>query len=400
MSRKPSGYSLEYAAVVRVSAGPGVAPSGDVLPKHAGTSSTRSDKIVRRLFCHLLLGADLCLIAIFLAAYAARFVHPRYAWWLQLVAIGLPVLNVLVVLGGVVAAWRWRPWLLLLHVLCTLLIAVRLVPLRTAKAGGTTRAELTVLSYNVHRLSSAGAQQRFTRLIQRLSPDLVGLQETRIHYVDEPQVVALEPQARIVMSTRRYQMPLPESPAERRATQQPIFSALPLARPVLQAWQVGAGRPMVTRAQVRWEGRDVAVYNVHLRSFNPTQEPGEASFEGTRLRSWVERISGYRKDLLLRAAEAEKLRQLLESEQLPFIVLGDFNSTPDQWVYAHVVRGYQDAHRRAGGMMGQTYHARWPLLRIDYVIASPEWHVHAAQTIRIDVSDHRPVVARLSLPTQ
>ncbi|MTV41832.1 endonuclease/exonuclease/phosphatase family protein [Duganella radicis] len=96
--------------------------------------------------------------------------------------------------------------------------------------------------------------------------------------------------------------------------------------------------------------------------------------------------------------------------ELPLIVMGDFNSTPDSEAVAIVGAALRDARAISqtpaygplatfnGFDVGTPAHER-----IDYIFLSPQWQVlrHAVLTDSVDArypSDHFPVVARVRLP--
>ncbi|MEP0548323.1 MAG: endonuclease/exonuclease/phosphatase family protein [Rhodothermales bacterium] len=187
---------------------------------------------------------------------------------------------------------------------------------------------------------------------------------------------------------------------------EPIFSLLEPAGPA----QLVAGYPQeglwrsggITRSLYHWQGRVIAVYSVHMHSFS-----GERPWKrvgGERhvfsLSAWYRALRSYRADFRIRAEQAREFRRVLESEPHPFIVCGDLNSTPYHWAYAHLAAPLQDAFKGAGSGWGGTYHARLPLVRIDYVLASKEWEVRAARVDKNVASDHRPLVAELALRPQ
>ncbi|MRW85781.1 endonuclease [Pseudoduganella sp. FT26W] len=95
---------------------------------------------------------------------------------------------------------------------------------------------------------------------------------------------------------------------------------------------------------------------------------------------------------------------------LPLIVTGDFNSTPDSEAYATVSAGLRDARTISqtppygpSGTFNDFNVSKPALERIDYVFLSPQWQVlrYAVLTDSVDArypSDHFPVVTRLRLP--
>ena len=152
----------------------------------------------------------------------------------------------------------------------------------------------------------------------------------------------------------------------------------------------------VLRARFRWQGQEVALYNLHLKSFHDEGRP----WEGNLLR-WLNPVSwqslwGYREDLLTRAYEAEQVHRMLQQETLPFIVCGDLNSTLHNWSYWHIARGLKDTFKIAGRGRGATYHMRFPVFRIDYILVSSEFQVYSAHVADATFSDHLPLVATLS----
>src|SRR5690606_23433143 len=141
--------------------------------------------------------------------------------------------------------------------------------------------------------------------------------------------------------------------------------------------------------EVEWEGQPIAIYNVHLHSFGPERPWKDGALLSPK--AWRAALRAYQDDFRHRAEQARQLRRWLEREPLPFLVCGDLNSTPANWVYGHIARGLQDSFRAKGEGWGMTFPATWPLVRIDYVLASPHWRVHRAFVYDGLSSDHRPV---------
>jgi vancomycin resistance protein VanJ len=101
-----------------------------------------------------------------------------------------------------------------------------------------------------------------------------------------------------------------------------------------------------------------------------------------------------------RDADLGGLLARLEGIEGPLIVIGDFNATDQQSLYAPLARRLRDAYRESGWGMGFTY-SRWPdvglaLWRIDYVFYTPELVALSARVGDYAGSDHRPVIARLA----
>ena len=47
----------------------------------------------------------------------------------------------------------------------------------------------------------------------------------------------------------------------------------------------------------------------------------------------------------------------------------------------------------AGTGLGQTYNGKFPTLRIDYILHSPEFKINSFKTTEVNLSDHFPIVS-------
>jgi endonuclease/exonuclease/phosphatase family metal-dependent hydrolase len=98
----------------------------------------------------------------------------------------------------------------------------------------------------------------------------------------------------------------------------------------------------------------------------------------------------------IRAAQAEKLRDFIRKSPHPVIICGDFNDTPNSYVYKVVSAGMRDTFRDRGFGLGTTFGGGLPLLRIDYILTDTGISVLSCETIHNRVfSDHYPVVVHL-----
>jgi vancomycin resistance protein VanJ len=100
-----------------------------------------------------------------------------------------------------------------------------------------------------------------------------------------------------------------------------------------------------------------------------------------------------------RDADVRDLLGRLEYVDGPLVVIGDFNLSDQQALYAELTRHLRDAHRESGWGMGFTF-TRFPRLglpmwRIDYVFHSPDLVALSTAVGDYGGSDHRPVSARL-----
>lgn len=134
------------------------------------------------------------------------------------------------------------------------------------------------------------------------------------------------------------------------------------------------------------DGRAFKVVNVHLLS------------AATDLSLW--RRSVWTEHRVNRAIRTHELNRALsalktgtEFPDAPAILGGDFNAPPSDPVYRLLEKYFQDAHPKAGTRWGNTYHRRFPILRIDRIHATRHFTPVRCTTDISAKSDHRFVIA-------
>lgn len=99
----------------------------------------------------------------------------------------------------------------------------------------------------------------------------------------------------------------------------------------------------------------------------------------------------------IREAQAVSITNLVGKIDRPLVVCGDFNTPPRGHVYSQLAAVLTDSYRESAIGLGCTYPSSLPMLRIDYI-----WHNRHAEALQSRVintraSDHRPVVAEITL---
>ena len=307
---------------------------------------------------------------------------PASDWIPQVAAIALPAVSLLaaamaVVLAAVVAR-SWRPGGAVCAVACAAVFAGWVSrapePAPPSPQAGTVEA-LRLVTLNLG--DASGREGEVARYVGDSDADVVVLQEAGGG--GQPYHPAV---ARITLEG--YE-PLVHQTAG--LARQVILTRLPaVSYEAGYLGEEGVHSGVYGRAVLRVAGQEVAVYNVHLRSFGRWRGVLRPSS-----------LAGLREDIIQRATEAGHLRAALDAEPLPYLVAGDLNSTPDQWAYRRVADGARDALAAEGGLLPRTYPSSFPLVQIDAVFASPEFEVIDARVGPRGLSDHRPVRATLAL---
>lgn len=164
-------------------------------------------------------------------------------------------------------------------------------------------------------------------------------------------------------------------------------------------WELKAGSSLRFETASDWHymaatlegrGRTLHVLGVHLHPYKVLHDPVNA------LQSVPEAAP------VVTRAQLSQAHALLREIQLlpePTILAGDFNSTRDTPLHAHLRTALVDMWERgAVGMAGTVRLLDLLPLRIDYLYADPDLLVVDAQIPDPGCSDHRPVVGVLRVP--
>lgn len=364
---------------------------------------------LRRILWGLGWSAAALLIAAFLLGYAAPYLPPARFWWTNLLAVLLPPMSVAVgalalgLLGQGVYRRRWGRVVVAAGLL--LLLALRFGPRLAAWSRvASSFNDLRVMTLNVPPRFGAGPADRLPAFARRQELDLLAFQESRFQTgpaASPPSLTGISPSIRPLLRDSVGYVPPRHLPADVEV-QQPVLGRFPLdslsVHPLPPRGDTDA-RSRYTRTQFTWQGQPAVLYNVHLHTVG-TPRPWTTIAEETFSPAyWRPFLRTYREGALRRAQQARLLRRAIEREERPVLVVGDFNSTPHQWAYRHVAQGLQSAASRRLRGWTATFPAGRPLVRIDHVLAGPEWQIVAAQVPWPEgegaLSDHRPVVAQL-----
>jgi endonuclease/exonuclease/phosphatase family metal-dependent hydrolase len=223
-----------------------------------------------------------------------------------------------------------------------------------------------VVAYNVRGFRDGS--ERLVRLVDRFAPDVLLLNETGARW-------------RLRGFARALGMELaadPWSPLRRR-----IKDAV-LVRP---PWWV------VEHGQHRFDGRSWLYPRGALMA---TLEEGNA-----RLCAISVHLGLHPRE---RLAHARALAGLIESVDAPIVAGGDLNEKPDGRAVGFLSERLRDAWLLGGDSEGETFPADEPTARIDYLFVSDGIVVERVLVPpgpdAREASDHRPLVAELTLPAQ
>ena len=355
---------------------------------------------MRRFLWSAFLIIDALLLVVFAAGLLARWIDPRFVWWPQLFAILLPFTSILVALIGVALGYK-KKWLYVcLHLVAILLVVPRFFSTHSLPTPVAEQGEvLRISSYNLGKLESLTQPElaeKLSDVIGFVRPDIFCLQEFLVRYRGDPLRFRNLPSVAAMFDSLNFQVVASGDHAVSHSfkpvfTRQDKLSMVSKKRIALS--DDTAKEVHVLRTVVHWNGREAAIYNVHLQTFGERKPWSEAGFNPLKPGSWSMFLSQYRDAFLDRAWQADKISELIQQETLPLIIVGDFNSTPHNWTFHRIAEGLTDVYAEAGLKRKMSYHTRFPIVRIDHVLISDDWEVVGADILPFTHSDHRPLLA-------
>jgi endonuclease/exonuclease/phosphatase family metal-dependent hydrolase len=244
-------------------------------------------------------------------------------------------------------------------------LAAAMVPATAPSADPAQVTTLRILTYNIHH--GAGNDEvldleRIARLIRSLDPDLVALQEidNRTERTDR-----VSQAAELGRMTGLGSVFGPFMDFRGGQYGMAVLSDLPFVNPTNHELPEGP------------EPRSSLAIHVQL-----PDGAGELIFAGVHFYRTAEE----------RMAQARRLLDVLESEDVPIILAGDFNSTPDSEVMSFIGETFATPDKGADHF---TFRSDQPEREIDFIVYRPAHRFVVVESRVIDepvASDHRPVL--------
>jgi endonuclease/exonuclease/phosphatase family metal-dependent hydrolase len=254
--------------------------------------------------------------------------------------------------------------------------------LATPASATPPNVALRVLSFNIHTGIGADGELDLTRTaaaIRDTRADIVALQEVDVHWDARSD---FRDQARDLARTLAM-----------RVFFAPIYDLDPLT-PGAPRRQYGVA--ILSRFPVLYaENHEITRLSTQDPNPVPAPAPGFAEAvvlaHGTRVHVYSTHLD-YRADPAVRAAQVADTLRIMSANRGPRLLLGDFNAPHEAPELAPLWTILTDA-----APDGLTYPATAPDKRIDFVTVSHGVRVRSATVPATLASDHRPVLAELSI---
>ncbi len=325
-------------------------------------------------------------------SYLAPYVNPQSIWQFSFFGLAYPTL----LLGNVIFLIIWafaRKRIFLLSFCCILFgfnsfknfIGIHPFSESTIKEG-----TLSVMSFNIHQFKDFKtsteipqrefAYQKTREFLDEQNLDAVALQELSNSNVEKIKSKLAFPYVSHISNNNNF-----------------IFSKYPI---------VDKGGKKFPKSGNSYIWADInspngifRMVNLHLQSNHVSPQTDrvlsdrfQKEFNWKNVRDILSTVKHHTNE---RVNQAKEVQKFVNTSPHPVILCGDFNDTPQSYIYRLLSEGFTDAFESAGWGLGSTYAGKIPGLKIDYVLYPEEFSILKSEVVKVDFSDHYPVVARL-----
>jgi len=243
-------------------------------------------------------------------------------------------------------------------------------------------SDLKIMSYNVWKFNNNGW----------IKQPSIGDSIIKFLNDQSPDILCVQEHARKRHRQLSKQYPYrSETPYSTKRTIQAIFSKFPIVNS--GSMDLPDTMNNIIYADIVHIKDTIRVYNIHLQSFSIVPSTDDFSDGEKSERVYKRLVSTFSKQL----EQAKIFRDHLTNSPYTNIVCGDFNNTQFSNVYKIVKGDLKDSFLEEGDGFGRTYNL-WKIpLRIDYILADPDFEILSHQNFDERLSDHYPIMATLRL---
>lgn len=251
---------------------------------------------------------------------------------------------------------------------------------RQTEVSATDTGNLSIMSFNVRSfnkyswIKDSEIENEIVSFVMQVNPDVVCFQE-------------------FSMIKKREFKNYPynyETPGGTKKSYQIIFSKFPIIHGQSLDFPETINNGLF--ADILFNADTIRIYDVHLQSFRIV--PGLNTIKREQSAKLFERS---RQAMLKQYEQANLIRENMEKTHFKKILVGDFNNTQYSNVYQTIKGDMNDSYFEKGKGFGRTYDLLKFPIRIDYILADPEFEVLSHQNFNEKLSDHFPVMATLRL---
>ena len=340
----------------------------------------------------------LAILAAMFLIFIGRFISPERMWYFSLLGLVAPMVYIALILSMLYWIIRWKGIAIMLtgiFVIIGLFHVSLYYKIDYTKQYGEKsydRTALKVLTFNTHNFSADNGSSSLDsvyRLVQTLNPDIICIQEFGLDLISRK--TADDKFRSYNFASSKLETP---SPTMECMTKHRILNSRRIE-------DLG-GTGICISTDLLINDDTIRVYNTHLQTTSVTSDDKQyisnVQFisDSTREQRFTQIAQALRQNNITRALQAEIIHKDISNSPYPVIVCGDFNDVPISYSYRTMAKGLEDSFRKQGHLYSATFRGFFDVLRIDYILSSPEFETLSYEVLPTgDISDHYPILVRL-----
>lgn len=358
---------------------------------------------MKKRIIHILRWTNILLVMFTLVSYLAPYVNPEDFWPMVFLSLTYPTLLLLNLIFIVI--WIWHKKRHFIYSLGCLLIGFTHFTnfvgwSGVSKTSPKVENSLKVMTFNAYhfryfygkdpKYKTTDSKQSITNFYDFLKEekvDVLCLQESMHRRVSQ---VFFKEVNEVTKLPYQYTHP------DKSLT---ILSKYPIDKKgILDFGNHSNGGHFV---DIKVKEKMLRIYNLHLKSNRISGYTNKLAKEHDlqKKETWadIEDVMRlYKRAAVTRVRQAEIVKQHIHQSPHPVVVCGDFNDTPQSYVYRKIAQGLSDGFKEEGTGLGISFAGTVPALRIDYILNSPALDVTYHKIFKRDYSDHYPVLSGIS----
>lgn len=354
-------------------------------------------KAVSKLFYYISIALTFALAGITLAAGYACNIPPSSSTLMPLVGLIIPVLLIFCLVSMLYWLVRLRFWLLIpLIAICGNWNYLTRIFQPPHEDVGFVPGAFIIATYNVDSFrdeTTGETCKAIASFLKKQQADILCFQEfggNKEFTVDD---------IKTVLADWKYCV-IPEATVDHPdLLQLAIFSKYPILDSQLITYPDSKNCSMW--CDIETNGKVIRIFNNHLQTTEVSRNKRHLERELLNSSAHAEAIAfrmidGLKQNFIKRSHQAETLEQIIDTTSHPILVCGDFNSLPSSYTYRTVVGNkLKDGFLTCGHGYMYTFRYLKRLLRIDYILHSPQLEGLNYDSPELEYSDHNPVLMKL-----
>lgn len=354
-----------------------------------------------RFFYYTSILLTLILGIITLLGSFAKYISPELSLLVSLAGLILPMLLIINFIVAVYWIARWRYWALIpiIAIACNWKYIACIYKIPQQSSTVLKGDILTLASYNVCSFKYSGSDyikktaNSIAQYMQSQEVDILCLQECTL--TKEQPLDSIK----AIFSYWPY-VYIPQSPKGKNLLQLAVFSKHPLGDKKLISFSGTSNCSLWCDVEIN--GKKLRIFNNHLQTTSYNQSKNNLKIRHGLIgliedEEAIFKLSAiFDKNFKERVGQVHLIKELIDHSPHPMLVCGDFNSLPSSYSY-HEIKGdiLKDGFRTCGHGYMYTYRRIKKLLRIDYILHTPDMQGLDYFSPELNYSDHKPVLMRL-----